>query len=246
MDKEIKDALDLKFKDANEKMELAVKNGATKDELLKVENALKTQGEALQEFIDNQKAQYNSNKTWEDAFEDFLSDNKDELEQIVKSKTGEVEFIFDAPLQEKVVGDITTGSGGDVSAAPENHNTVLSRIKLRDDNPLINMCNVIRTARASFPYTETYPKEGDYSFVAEGIEKPQMDFQWAVRYAEPFKIAAYEIFTEEVIRDIPRVMDTAKGYLKDKHDLFKANAIYFAAGTAGLPTGATVSDIRLS
>jgi len=237
MDKEIKDALELKFKETNERLDTAVENGATKDEITKLEGTLIKQGEALQDFIESQKVV--SEKTFDDAFEDFLNENKENLDAILKAKTGEIEFIYDAPVS-KVVGDITAAGGGDVAAAPVNHNTSLSRVRLRDDNPLINMCNVIRTSKPSFPYTEMSPKDGDYTFVAEGGSKPQIDFQWAVRYAEPYKIAAHEILTEEAVRDLPRMMDTAKGYLKDRHDLFKANGIYFGDGTGENCTGATV------
>lgn len=220
-----------------EKAITAVQEGsATKEQVTSLETAIKEQGRLMAEAVE--KINGPKNESFEQGFADFMVENKDELDVIVRNKSGEVEFIYDQ--QHKAVGDMTTGSGGDVAAAPVNHNTSLSRIGFRNDNPLVALCTTIRTNKASFPYTETSPKEGDYAFVAEGVEKPQIDFKWDVRYAEPFKIAAYEIFTEEVVRDIPRLMDTAKGFLKDKHDLFKANAVYFSAGTAGIPTGATV------
>jgi len=233
----IKDALDKKFEQSEAKLDKAIENSATKAEVESIVKTLTEQGESLQTYIES--VNKNVDKTFEEAYSEFLKENKEKLNDIIKSNIGEIEFIFDAPI-DKAVGNITSASGGDVTAAPVNHNTSLSRVKLRDDSKLITLCNVIQTSKPSFPYTETYPKDGDYAFVAEGAQKPQIDFQWAVRYAEPFKIAAHEILTEEVVRDIPRIMSTAKGYLKDRHDLFKANALYFSDGTGGTPTGATV------
>jgi HK97 family phage major capsid protein len=84
------------------------------------------------------------------------------------------------------------------------------------------------------------PKEGGYAFVAEGAVKPQIDFQWQNRFAEPKKAAAYEVLTEEAVTDIVRMEATARDYLAKQHNLFKANSIYFGAGTGVTPTGATV------
>jgi len=237
-DAEIKAQLDAKFTKVNDEMKSVIENGATKAEVLKVTDALKTQGEALQTFIDEQRARFDNNKSWSEAFTDFLEDNQDKLKDIIASKSGEIEFNFDQAI-EKAEEPILTTSGGDAVTAPPNHNTQMTAIRLRDDNPLISLCNVVKTNQPSLAYTEVFPKSGDYAFVDEGESKPQIDFQWAVRYATPFKIAAHMKFSEEVVTDIPRLMDTARGYLKDKHDLFKADALYFSDGTLGTPLGAT-------
>jgi len=234
---DLKKELSSKWQEQKDALDLAMTKTASKEDVSKLETAVKDQGKDISDAL----AKINAPKAegFDEKFLDFLIENKDEMERIAKAKSGEVEFNYDF-LADKAVGDMSTGSGGDTAAAPVNHNTQLNRIRLRDDNPLINLCTVISTNKASFAYTETSPKEGGYAFVLEGIAKPQIDFKWEVRYAEPHKIAAYEVFSEEVVRDIPRLMSTARGFLKDKHDLFKASAIYFADGISTNPTGATV------
>lgn len=234
---ELKKELAIKWQEQKDALDIAIAKTATKESMTTLENAVKEQGKDISDalaLINNPKAE-----GFDEKFLDFLIENKDEMEKIAKAGHGQVEFNYDF-LADKAVGDMSTGSGGDVVAAPVNHNTQLNRIRLRDDNPLINLCTVISTNKASFAYTETSPKEGGYEFVLEGGTKPQIDFKWEVRYAEPHKVAAYEIFSEEVVRDIPRIMSTARGFLKDKHDLFKADAIYFADGIGTNPTGATL------
>ena len=238
MNPELQNLIAAKWEEQKSHLNDALAKTASKEEVSDLLGKVKKQGQEMADIL--AKLNVTSEEgTFEEKFEDFLIANKDNLELIATRKAGEIEFNYDAPV-DKAVGDMTTGSGGDAVTAPANHNTRLSRISFRDDNPLIGLCNTIRTNSASLAYTEVVPKEGGYAFVAEGATKPQTDFQWSVRYAEPYKIAAYEVFTEEVITDIPRMMDTARGHLKDLHDLYKANAIYFSDGTAGTPEGATV------
>lgn len=235
---ELKKLLGDKWTEQKDAIDAVAAKSATKEQVQTLEQAIKDQGILMADAV----AKINSGSdapTFEEGFVKFMDENKDELKTIIQQKAGEVEFIFDRPLVDKAVGDMTTASGTD-NSPPATMNVNLSRINFRNDNPLIGLCNVIRTNRPGFAYTEVAPKEGDYTFVAEGNTKPQIDFLWNVRYAEPHKIAAHEIFTEEVVRDIPRLMDTARGQLKDMHDLKKADGIYFGDGIAPNPSGATV------
>ena len=245
MDEEMKKLLGDKWDEFSQSV-TKVETDLTK-EIEQLTQKLKDQGQELEEAI--LKVTSSSDEgDFDSEFLKFLTENTVTLQAVAKARHGEIEFNYDFLANkahdeavEKAVGDMSTSSGGDAAAAPVNHNTMLNRIQYRNDNPLIGLCTVIPTNSASLAYTETAPKEGGYSFVAEAAEKPQIDFQWTVRYAEPFKVAAYEVFSEEVVKDIPRIMATARGFLKDRHDLFKADAIYFSAGTPGLPTGATVA-----
>jgi HK97 family phage major capsid protein len=92
------------------------------------------------------------------------------------------------------------------------------------------MCSIVPTSSHSYSYTEAEPKEGAFTEVLEGASKPQIDFSWENRYVTPFKIAAYETLTDEVVRDVARLRSVAEQFLRDRHDLFKANQIYFGAG----------------
>ncbi|RLA04911.1 MAG: phage major capsid protein, partial [Gammaproteobacteria bacterium] len=140
----------------------------------------------------------------------------------------------------KVVADMGTGNGSDAVAFPAVAHTNLGGFNFRNDNPLLSLCNVSSTSSPVHPYTELTPKDGDYTFVAEGGTKPQIDFQWVNRFAEPKKAAGYEVLSEEVATDIKRMVSTAKEYLRKKHDLFKVNGIYFGDGISPNVKGATV------
>jgi HK97 family phage major capsid protein len=233
MDKELLEALEKKFNSLQTQLKEAQDAGASKEEVEKLHTAIKTQGIALQDFIDQAKSRVIQG--FSEQFVSFIGENKDQLAQIVKNKAGVVEFI------PKAVGAISTASGGDgVIVPPANHNTQAGGFNLRNDDALVALATVTSTSSASYAYTEYVPKDGDYAFVAEGTAKPEIDFTWQNRYAEPVKIAAYEVLSEEVVTDIPRLESTARELLSKKHGLFKANAVYFGPGTPGTAKGATL------
>jgi len=233
MNDEIKKALDSKFEQMQKELKEAQDSGATKVELEKLIQSLKTQGEVLEQIKSDMKEK--QIETFGIQFGNFLAKNTDKLKELKNSKSGSIEFI------EKAVGDMSTSSGGDGSETPPaNMNTTLGSFNLRNDNDLLGLMNVSSTGSASLPYSQLEPKDGDYTFVAEGGTKPQIDFKWQNYYATPKKAAAYEVLSEEVVDDIARMVSVAKEFLRKKHDLFKVNGLYFGDGTGENPKGATV------
>jgi len=232
MDEEIQKALDAKFKAVQDELAAAQKNNATKEEITKITEAIKTQGQALEDFMEAQKAVVIKDTLAQ--FEMFLSASKEDLAGIQKNKTGIIEFI------PKVVSGITTGNGTTPVALPGNYTTDLGSFNLRNDNSLLELATVTNTNSPTHVYTEMVPKDGNYAMVAEGGLKPQIDFSWVNRHATPKKAAAYEVLTEEAVTDIPRLMSVAKEYLKKKHDLFKVDRVFFGDGLLENPKGATV------
>jgi len=232
MDEEIQKALDAKFKAVQDELAAAQENNATKEEILKITEAIKTQGQALEDFMEAQKAVVIKDTLAQ--FEMFLSASKEDLAGIQKNKTGIIEFI------PKAVGGITTGNGTTPTALPGNYTTDLGSFNLRNDNSLLELATVTNTNSPTHVYTEMVPKDGNYAMVAEGGLKPQIDFSWVNRHATPKKAAAYEVLTEEAVTDIPRLMSVAKEYLKKKHDLFKVDRVFFGDGLLENPKGATV------
>lgn len=229
---EMQNALDAKFKSLQADLQEAQKIGATKDELLKISDAIKAQGTALEDFIESQKTKIVEG--FMGQFKNFLVENKDKLDQIKASKSGTIEFV------PKAVGPLATTSGGDgVVVPPPNHNTSLGGFNFRNDNPLLSLFTTTSTDQSSLAYTELEPKDGNYGFVAEGGNKPQIDFKWSNQYITPVKIAAHEVLSEEVVTDIKRMMSVAKEYLKKKHDLFKVDALFFSTKSSTAPKGAT-------
>lgn len=228
---EIQKMLDKKFKDVQNDLADAQKNGATKEEIQNLHKEIEKNGTALESFIEGQKKQVVENVTKQ--FNGFVEENHDEIKSIFTKGSGEVQFV------PKAVEDITTGSGSDVGTPSHLLHTDLGNVNLRNDNALLSLANVSSTGDARFSYSESVPKEGDYAFVAEGGLKPPLDWKWENRFPEPKKAAGHEVLTEEAVKDVNRLQQVAQKYLKDKHDLFKVKGAFFADGTGENPLGAT-------
>ena len=165
----------------------------------------------------------------------FIADNMTEIKNIHKSRAGVVE------LTVKAVADMTTGSALNPDGIPELVGTQIappSNINLRGTFVEALTTNV-STSLSAYPYTETVPKEGDYTFLAEGAIKPQQDFKIETRYASPVKTASWIRLTDESVQDIAGLQSIANDLLKKKHDLKKQSGILFGDGIAPNPKGAT-------
>lgn len=232
-EKEVQEMLEKKFQDVQEKLRLAQESGeATDKEIEKLHAAIEKSGNALEDFIKAQEQK--TIKGIKEQFTDFLAENKEKISQLHKQGSGTIEFV------PKAVDTITTASGSDATTPSHLMHTNLGGFNFRNDQPLINYATVSSTGSPTFSYTELEPKDGNYEFVAEGGEKPQIDFKWTNRFAEPYKIAAHEVLTEEAVTDVARLESVAREYLKAKHDLFKADRLYFGTGLTGQAKGATV------
>ncbi len=196
-------------------------------------DAIKAQGLAMQKIIDGMPN--GGEKTSLKAEVDkFIKDNHDEIKRIKKAGQGFIEM--------KVVGSITTGSAAvpdgipalqGVQVAPPNNVNFRGVI-------IDGLVTTIPTSQASYAYTETIPKDGDYTFLAEGGTKQEIDFKIETRYAAPKKLAAYEKLTEEAVTDIPNLQAIAYNFLLQKHNLKRENGILFGDGTGDNLKGATV------
>lgn len=166
----------------------------------------------------------------------WLTDNQDELKKIVAQKSGSMELTI------KAVAPITTGSATNPDGIPELVGTQVapaSNVNLMETF-VESLVTTIQTSLAAFAYTESIPKDGNFDFIAEGAEKPQIDFKIETRYAEPVKVAAYEILTTESVQDIRGMESIANDFLRKKHALKKQNGILFGDGIGENPKGATV------
>lgn len=201
----------------------ATKELATKEELKAVSEELETIKEMGTKKV---------NKSFQEQVNEFIEKNHEQIKNIHNSRSGLVEF--------KVVGDITTANG--VNTNPPNitgtQQAPLSNVNLREFN-VADLTTNVNTSLAAYPYTETVPKEGDYSFLAEGEIKPQMDFTWETNYAKPVKTAAWLRLTDESIQDVAGLQSVANDLLRKKHDLKKSNGILFGDGVSPNPKGAT-------
>lgn len=229
---EIQKALDVKFKAIQKELADARKEGATKEEVLKLTAEIEKSGNALEEFIEAQSKKEVDGVAKQ--LHNFLTENKSNIKDLYKAGSGSIEFI------PKAVADVTTGSGTNQETPSRLWHDDLGGFNLRSDDGLISLATVSSTGSPLYSYTEMLPKEGGYAFVAEGNAKPKIDFKWENRFADPKKAAAHEVLTEEAVTDITRLEAVARDYLSKQHNLFKANAIYFGDGLGENPTGATV------
>ena len=163
----------------------------------------------------------------------FIEDNHAKIKELKASGSGVLEF--------KVVGAMTDASVSNPDGIPDLQGVQVApptNVNLRT-TIVDGLVTSMATSLASYPYTESVPKDGNYAFVAETGSKPQIDFKIETRYAAPKKVAAYMELSEESVTDIPGLQSIAYSYLKSQHDLKRQNGILFGDGTGSNPLGAT-------
>lgn len=229
--KEIKDALE-KFKsENNSENKEAIEKLEKESERLK--EALIEQGIRLKAISEIPKNSFGIEDVSKQVA-DFISDNASKIAEMHKDGKGVLE------IEIKAVGTITTANGVNTSppAITGTQQAPLSNVNLRTFD-VVPLTTNVPTQLAAYPYTESVPKDGDYSFVAEGGTKPQIDFSWETNYAKPVKAAAWIKLTEESIQDVKGLQSVANDYLRRKHNLKKTRGILFGDGVAPNPKGAT-------
>ena len=223
-----------------EEMEAAIKEQlksfepqVTKEQFNELKKSLDEQGA---EIAKQGKGGKIKNESLEDAIAKAIVEKQSEIMSKLKSGSGLVEIEIS-----KAVGNMTTASGTIPVTAPVITGVQQSPISNIDLRTLAveQYMTSMPTDQAAFSYTETVPKDGDYTFVNEGAAKPQIDFKWETRFAEPKKIAAWIKLTEEAVKDVRQLESVARDFLRKKHDLKKAKALLFATGTGDEPKGAT-------
>jgi hypothetical protein len=199
--------------------------------------AVSKQGVAITKMLDQMKGKgMELNQSAKAQITKFIGDNAEEIKTMKNAGHGLIEMTV------KVVGDITTGSATNPDGIPELAGVQMAaptNVNLRASivDALVNKFN---TNQSVYAYTESTPKDGDFGFIAEGTAKSQVDFKVETRYAEPCKVAGYEILTEESVQDIPNLQSIATNFLRAKHDLKRQNGILFGTGVAPECKGATV------
>jgi hypothetical protein len=164
----------------------------------------------------------------------FLKENEAKIQEMYKSGSGSVEMVL------KAVGTVTTASGTNTAppAITGTQQSGLGNVMYRNLD-ITGLTTNVNTSLAAYPYTETVPKDGDYSFLAEGGTKPQVDFTWETNYAKPVKAAAWIKLTEESVKDVVGLQSVANDLLVKKHALKKAKGILYGDGISPNPKGAT-------
>lgn len=202
-------------------------------------NTLKTQLEDISEqiaqvkdgMLGNQKGQ-----NLESVVKNWIEENHDQIKSVLKAKHGVLELEIS-----KEVANITTGSAtpqGSVPSYAHQQFAPAGNANIREGS-ILNLVTTLQTSLAAYPYTETVPKDGDYTFVAEGVAKDQIDLKIETRYATPVKAAAWMRLTDESVTDIVGLQSIATDFLFRKHNRAKAKGILNGDGISPNPKGAT-------
>jgi len=173
-------------------------------------------------------------KTLKEQISKEIEDKKDDIKAAFKNK-GSVEIVIKDPAT------MTTGSAtpqGTVPVYSHQQWAPAPNANIREAS-IIDRVTTLQTSLAAYPYTETVPKDGDYTFVAEGVAKPDIDFKIETRYATPVKAAAWIKLTEESVEDIIGLQSIATDLLLKKHNRAKAKGILNGDGIGPNPKGAT-------
>lgn len=206
-----------------------LKGGATTEDLEILKNNIEELAEKLAE-----KEGFQVNESPEIQLKNALIENHEKIKQIAKDGSGIIEITI------KAVADITTVNG--INTAPPTITGVqqapISNVNYRNLD-LTSLTTSVSTSLSAYPYTETVPKDGDYSFLGEGEIKPQVDFTWETNYAKPVKAAAWVRLTDESVQDIVGLESIARDLLFKKHNIKKAKGILFGDGILPNPKGAT-------
>ena len=207
----------------------------TKAEIAKANETMK---EFLAKEVANQLLEQTSKggnpESYEIQLKKALEDNHEKIKQIAKHGSGVVEITL------KAVADITTDNG--TNTAPPSITGVqqapISNVNYRNLD-VTGLTTNVSTSLSAYPYTEAKPKDGDYTFLAEGGTKTQVDFQWETNYAKPVKAAAWVRLTDESVQDIAGLESVARDLLFKKHNIKKAKGILYGDGVSPNPKGAT-------
>lgn len=202
-----------------------------KEEFAKFTKAMDENGKALQDAIDEINANSVAGKSEAAQLNKYIKDNADKIKEMYKARNGDyIEVTIKAPAT------VTTGNGSLI----DNPRALgpLTDVNLRNTD-LMQYVSMGETSRGQFSYTESLPKEGDATNVAEGASKPQIDFTWEERYVQPTKVAAWEKITEEASEDVIGLMSVARNFLRKKHDIRVEADVYFGDGVSPNSEGAT-------
>lgn len=167
----------------------------------------------------------------------FVQENYDKILTLKKQGHGNVNLDFTF----KVVDEMTTGSATNPDGIPELVGVQVAPAGNVNLTGTIvdSLITTFSTSQAAYAYTETLPKDGDFTFLLEQGTKQMIDFKIETRYAEPVKVAAYVKLTDESVKDIAGLQSIAYDFLKKKHDLKRQNGLLFGDGISPNPKGAT-------
>jgi hypothetical protein len=220
------------FKSELKTLKESIEKSTTIEDLKKFKEELKSHGIAIEGLKEGGKK---DDQSFKGQVYDFIEKNADKIKQLRKAGSGSIELVV------KVVDVVSTSNATLPVAAPALQGVQVappSNANLRS-TIIDSLVGRVPTTQASYAYTETLPKDGNFDFVAEKGSKPQVDLTFETRYAAPVKAAGHMRLSEESITDIPNLQSIAYDFLRKKHDLKRQYGILFGDGISPNPKGAT-------
>lgn len=216
-------------------------------------NIVKKQGSMITSLMENPGV-----KNGETSLMEVMDVLKDEFTHVTKSRTGSVvlEFLYDAAAKKSRIR-VDGGEKGlrvlhtKAPAAPQTvagtiTNSITTATGLRlGDGPLfeirrgrpfiLDFVNVGETNQSFLIWWDETPKNGDFAITAEGVTKPEVQYQFTRKSADYKKTAGYIVLTDEFMNDMPQLV-TAIRRLAQIDLMNGMNANILADMIAVLPT----------
>lgn len=174
---------------------------ATAEALKKLEDAMVTQGNAIQAM----KANEGGNATrLKDVIKAKITENQDAYKNLKHSQNGSLS------IETKVAANIlvSTNTTGRVASFERD----AERSKPQRRNPFIlDLVNVSVTNAANISYVERSAPDGNPGMTAEGAVKPLIDFDYVERIAPVKKMTAVIKMSKEMLEDV-------EGFAADTED----------------------------
>ncbi len=188
--------------------------------LEKLETAAVKQGEVLQEMK-------GSNNQLGDSFDaqltKALNDAKDQLKSLKESGSEskqEVVLTIKAPV------DMTTAASANASGVTTPNAYTYGNVNtyMRDNTQrtyITDFTSNGSTDKATIPYIDKVPTEGQFAITAEGALKPLISFNFEQRYSSAVKVAGRIKLSEESLDDISFLRSAVNNELVYEHNIAK-------------------------
>lgn len=254
--------INTKLTDLKTKMEEAVKNAATPEQVKEAKKALEDYKNEAEEALKNYVKSEDFNQIKGDlknaqeeiasmkekgvkegavslsaAVKSALTEKHEELKKFFKSneatRTGSFEVQIKVPAV-VATGNVTPTGAADIYAAQS-----VSEVSeyAREQMFIEQYLDVGNTNLASIPYVDELPGEGSAAIVAEGSLKPLIDVDYVTAFSQARKVAGRMKATEEALFDYAWLESAMTNTLKKKHDIARQNDLIGA--TNGIKSIAT-------
>ena len=238
----VKDAFETFKNEQNAKLD----GLATSEALKALEDAMVIQGKSIQDLKSGGNTQTGS---FADALKAGFEGVKDQLKalkQAGSTSKDEISFTVKAPVT------ITTGASANASGVTTPNAYTYGNVNVyqRDNTQRAYITDFTTngtTDKASLPYIDKLPTEGQFEITAEGAVKPLLSVSFEQRYSTAVKVAGRVKLSEESLDDISFLQSAVNNELVYEHDIAKhadlfsfydANDTSFVAGALADSTDA--------